>query len=101
MKKATYVNGNENIQLVVSNILVQFWLEFLRCVGTHDQGVLRELFEETLGRRAFDVEVEGLDGEEERAEREEGDEGAHLGRVGVILLASFFPSFLSFEFLPW
>lgn len=41
---------------------------------THDERILRQFLEEAFRRRAIDVEVEGLDGDEQGAQREERDD---------------------------
>jgi hypothetical protein len=65
----TYVDGNENFQPVAFYVCVIVYVEFLCGIMPHNHGILRELLVETFWRCAFDIEVKGLNWNEEAAER--------------------------------
>ena len=85
-----YFDVDEDVQALVLDVFIQVEVELLGAVLTDHQGVLGQALEEALRRRALDVEVEALHGDEGGGgEREGGEEGAHSGR-----LASFRRPFL-------
>ena len=49
----------------------------LCCVLAHYECILGEFLEEALWGCAVDIEVEGLDGGEQRAQRQEGENRPH------------------------
>jgi hypothetical protein len=64
----THIDSNVNAQLVVLDVLIKIDVEFLCAVVTNNQSILGQFLEEAFGRCALDVEIEGLDGDEERRE---------------------------------
>jgi hypothetical protein len=74
-----YVDGDKDINTLVLLPRPCSVVPFFTRVVTHDEGSLGELLEEAFRGGAVDVEEERVrDGEE----REEGDEGPHLGGGG-------------------
>lgn len=76
----TYVDGDEDIQPFTFSVCVLVYVEFFCGIVSHNYGILGKFLVETFWRCAFDVEVEGLNGDEEAAEWQEGKEGTHLGQ---------------------
>jgi hypothetical protein len=76
----TYVDGNEDVQPVAFYVCVMVCVELLCGIMPHDHSILRELLVETFWRCAFDIEVKGLNWNEEAAERQEGKERTHFGQ---------------------
>lgn len=76
-----YLDCDEDVQVVIPDVFVLVDVELVGAVLAHNEGVLGQALEEAFRRRAVDVEVEGVHGDEERGcdRREKGEEGAHAG----------------------
>lgn len=55
--ESTYINSDQDIQLLVLAPRLPILVEFLRRVMSHDERILGQFLEEAFRRRAFDVEV--------------------------------------------
>jgi hypothetical protein len=76
-----YFDVDEDIQVLVLDVFIQIEIELLSAVLADHKRVLGQPLEEAFRRRALDVEVEALHGDEEggRGEGERREEGAHCG----------------------
>ena len=66
--KWTYINGNEDIEPIMLRPDSPLIVVFLCCVLAHDECILRELLKKTFWGCAVDIEVEGLNRDEQRAQ---------------------------------
>lgn len=72
----TYLDSDVDADALVLLPLVRSVIPLLGGVVAHDEGVLGELFVETLGSASIDVEVQGLRRSHEGCERKQGP---HVG----------------------
>lgn len=92
--RATYINGNVNLDTLVLLPGVGAFVPLLGGVGSRNEGVLGQLLVEALLRRTVNKEVQGLRG---RGQGQDGEKRPHGGQGRIASRSGAVSGGFSFE----